>query len=59
MSYKWEMRKRPPMIRRPDGIRDFVSPGVPTIKPETSIAVFHGDPNPKHCSDPWCKENWK
>ena len=21
--------------------------------------VFHGDPNPKHCSDPWCKENWK
>ena len=59
MSYKWEMRKRPPMIRRPDGIRDFVSPGVPTIKPETSIAVFHGDPNPKHCQDPWCKENWK
>ena len=59
MSYKWEMRKRPPMIRRPDGIRDFVSPGVPTVKPETSIAVFHGDPNPKHCSDPWCKENWK
>ena len=59
MSYKWEMRKRPPMIRRSDGIRDFVSPGVPTIKPETSIAVFHGDPNPKHCSDPWCKENWK
>ena len=59
MSYKWEMRKRPPMIRRPDGIRDFVSPGGPTIKPETSIAVFHGDPDPKHCSDPWCKENWK
>ena len=59
MSYKWEMRKRPPMIRRPDGIRDFVSPGVPTVKPETSIAVFHGDPNPKHCADPWCKENWK
>ena len=28
-------------------------------EPETSIAVFHGDPNPKHCSDPWCKENWK
>ena len=59
MSYKWEMRKRPPMIRRQDGIRDFVSPGVPTVKPETSIAVFHGDPNPKHCADPWCKENWK
>lgn len=59
MSYKWEMRKRPPMIRRPDGIRDFVSPGVPTIKPETSIAVFHGDPQPGNCQDPWCKENWR
>ena len=58
MSYKWEMRKRPPMIRRPDGIRDFVSSGVSIIKLKP-IAVFHGDPNPKHCSDPWCKENWK
>ena len=58
MSYKWEMRKRPPMIRRPDGIRDFVSPGVPTIKPETSIAVFHGDPNPHYCKDEWVQKNW-
>ena len=23
------------------------------------INIFHGDPNPKVCSDPWCKENWK
>ena len=28
------------MHRRQDGIRDFISPGVPNIKPETSIAVF-------------------
>ena len=59
MSYKWEMRNRPPLIRRQDGIRDFKSPGHPTIQKETSIAVFHGDPNPKVCCDPWCKENWK
>ena len=32
---------------------------VPIIKENTSIAVFHGDPNPKVCCDPWCKENWK
>ena len=59
MSYKWEMRNRPPMHRRQDGIRDFISPGVPNVKPETSIAVFHGDPQPGNCQDPWCKENWR
>jgi len=41
------------------GLKDFISPGVPKIHPQTSIAVFHGDPQPKHCQDPWCKENWK
>ena len=59
MSYKWEMRNRPPMHRRQDGIRDFISPGVPAVKPETSIAVFHGDPQPANCQDPWCIENWR
>jgi len=59
MSYKWEMRNRPPMHRRPDGVRDFISPGVPAVKPETSIAVFHGDPQPANCQDPWCIENWR
>ena len=59
MSYKWEMRSRPPMHRRKDGVRDFISPGVPAVKPETSIAVFHGDPQPANCQDPWCIENWR
>ena len=53
------MRSRPPMHRRPDGVRDFISPGVPAVKPETSIAVFHGDPQPANCQDPWCIENWR
>jgi hypothetical protein len=22
------------------------------------IAVFHGDPNPYYCEDPWVKANW-
>ena len=59
MSYKWEMRGKPPMVRNKDGVKDFISPGVPKIHPQTSIAVFHGDPQPKTCQDPWCKENWK
>ena len=31
----------------------------PKILPETNVAVFHGEPNPHQCIDPWCKENWK
>ncbi len=58
-SYKWEMRGKPQMNRDPQGRRNFIVPGEPLIKPKTSIAVFHGEPNPGDCVDPWCKENWK
>ena len=57
-SYKWEMRGRPEM-NRTSGRRNFAMKGEPTILPETSIAVFHGDPNPKDCVDDWCRENWR
>lgn len=57
-SYKWEMRGRPEMSRA-TGKRNFVEKGNPTILPETSIAVFHGDPNPKDCIDDWCTLNWR
>lgn len=58
-SYKWEMRDKPPMIRDKNGVRNFEKPGVPKILPNTNIAVFHGDPNPHNCIDPWCKEHWR
>ena len=57
-SYKWEMRDRPRYDRQPRGQRDFETIGNPTIKNETSVAVFHGDPNPHNCKDPWVIENW-
>mgnify|MGYP001955012798 CR=1 FL=1 len=56
-SYKWEMRGKPTMARV-NGVRNFSHPGIPEIKPETSVAVFHGEPYPHNCIDPWCKENW-
>jgi hypothetical protein len=56
-SYKWEMRDKPTMTRI-DGVRNFATPGVPNVHPDTSVAVFHGEPNPHNCVDPWCKENW-
>ena len=56
-SYKWEMRGKPRMtgIR---GKRDFEKPGDPKILDETSVAVFHGDPNPHYCKDVWVRDNW-
>jgi len=52
------MRGRPEMSRA-SGKRNFATKGIPNILPETSIAVFHGDPNPKDCIDDWCRENWR
>lgn len=60
MSWKWEIRKS----------REFAPGGTKgnrrlkdienvTPKPETCICVFHGDPNPEHCDDPWVVDNWK
>ncbi len=57
-SYKWEMRKEKP-VRLPSGKRNFETIGEPTVLDTTSIAVFHGDPNPEDCKDPWVIDNWK
>ena len=58
-SYKWEMRGKPKFDSKPRGYRDFAENGDPKIKDETSIAVFHGDPNPHNCKDNWVLENWQ
>ena len=57
-SYKWEMRGKPRMVGT-KGKRDFETPGEPKILENTSVAVFHGDPNPHYCKDLWVRENWK
>jgi hypothetical protein len=56
-SYKWEMRGKPDMVKI-HGKRNFKDVGEPVVLPETSIAVFHGDPNPADCRDPWVIERW-
>ena len=58
-SYKWEMRGKPRYDRQPRGQRDFEINGDPIIKDATSVAVFHGDPNPHNCKDQWVIDNWK
>ena len=57
-SYKWEMRGRPNYNKMPRGLRDFETPGDPKILDDTSVAVFHGDPNPHNCKDQWVIDNW-
>lgn len=59
LSWKWEVRKT----------KDFATGGakgnrkLKTIedvkpRPECCVCVFHGDPNPANCDDPWVVENW-
>jgi hypothetical protein len=57
-SYKWEMRGKPPMEFK-NGKRNFKTIGEPIIEKDNCIAVFHGDPNPSECKDPWVIDNWK
>ena len=56
-SYKWEMRGRQYLTLK-NGVRNFTEPGIPDVLPETSIEVFHGQPNMDQCIDNWPKQNW-
>jgi len=57
MSYKWEMRDRRD-LKLVDGVRNFALDAPPKINDHTSIAVFHGDPNPAVANDSWVKKHW-
>ena len=59
-SWKWEVRKT----------KDFAPGGVKgkrklktiedvTPRVECCVCVFHGDPNPENCEDPWVVDNWR
>lgn len=53
-SYKWEVRDRSELQ---NGL--FTSIRNPVINPNTSILVFHGNPNPHEVQDPVVIQNWK
>lgn len=57
-SYKWEMRGRQ-YLGIVNGVRNFVHPGEPIVKPHTSIAVFHGKPDIHEVTDQWVLDNWQ
>ena len=57
MSWKWEIRKSKELGRGTKGTRKLAEIENVVPSDECCIAVFHGDPNPHNCEDPWVKEN--
>jgi|TARA_R110002124_G_scaffold157192_1_gene324224 hypothetical protein len=60
-SWKWEVRttKEFASANTAKGSRTFKKIENVTPRVECCVCVFHGDPNPHNCEDPWVKENWK
>jgi hypothetical protein len=60
MSWKWEIRKSKDLVyKQPKGRRKLRV--VEHVEPPENccVTVFHGDPNPENCDDPWVVKNWK
>jgi hypothetical protein len=59
-SWKWQVRKDRTFA--PGGVKgNRKLKTIEKVRPsiECCITVFHGDPNPHNCEDPWVVENWK
>ena len=60
LSWKWEVRRSKEFDHSGSkGNRKFKQ--IEDVKPriECCVTVFHGDPNPHNCEDPWVVDNWR
>jgi hypothetical protein len=60
LSWKWEVRRSKEFdFRGIRGNRKFKH--IENVKPnsECCVTVFHGEPNPHNCEDPWVVDNWR
>lgn len=60
LSWKWEIRRTKEFdYSGTKGNRKFKQ--IENVKPriECCVTVFHGDPNPHNCEDPWVVDNWR
>jgi hypothetical protein len=60
LSWKWEVRRSKEFdYKGTKGNRKFKH--IEDVKPrvECCVTVFHGDPNPHNCEDPWVVDNWR
>ena len=59
-SWKWEVRKDKTFAPGgTKGNRKLKTIENVTPRVECCVCVFHGDPNPHNCEDPWVVDNWK
>lgn len=59
-SWKWEVRKNKEFaIGGTKGNRKLKIIENVTPNSECCVCVFHGDPNPHNCEDPWVINNWR
>ena len=59
-SWKWEIRKSKQVnLGAAKNKRKFLQIEHVVPPDSCSIQVFHGDPNPHNCEDPFIKTNWK
>jgi hypothetical protein len=56
-SYKWEMQSRKDTKIVKGNKKVFEHP--PTITEQNLVAVFHGEPKPSNCGDPFVIDNWR
>ena len=56
-SYKWEMQGRKDTKIMHGNKKVFEHP--PTITEQNLVAVFHGEPKPFNCGDPFVVDNWR
>lgn len=60
LSWKWEIRRSKEFeYKGTKGNRKFKHIEDVTPKAECCVTVFHGDPNPHNCEDPWVIKNWR
>jgi hypothetical protein len=58
-SWKWEIRKDKTLAPGGRGNRKLKNIEYAVPPKDCCICVFHGDPNPHNCYDPWVLDNWK
>lgn len=59
-SWKWEIRSSKDLnYGLPRGKRKLRTIEHVVPPEDCCICVFHGDPNPSNCEDPWVINNWK
>jgi len=59
-SWKWEIRQSKDLkYGMPRGERKLKNVEHVTPPKDCCVCVFHGDPNPDNCDDPWVVDNWK